>query len=117
MSAGDGPSLSKIISDEQRMQEFSLLTPLQQMILEVLASRYRLGHEVWTFTNSRNQLARQFKALRERGYIETMPGVVSYTIRAMLTTKGKDLVLDPTYVPPILGGDDNVKEKHDPHAT
>lgn len=92
---------SNAVSEDERTVEFATLSPMQQLVMEVLASRYRLGHEIWTFTNS-NALAKAFKALRERGYIETMSGVIQHTVRAMLTAKGRDLVLDPYYVPPIL---------------
>lgn len=94
-------AVSDAVSDDERQQEFATLTPMQQLVMEVLASRHRLGHKIWTFANN-NTLAKAFKALRERGYIETMPGVVQYTVRATLTGKGRDLVLDPHYVAPIL---------------
>lgn len=104
MMPGDPMSLVDPVADDERLVAFNALTPMQQLVLEALAGRHRLGHEIWTF-QSNNSLSKALKALREKGYLETMGGVVQGTVRALLTQKGRDLVLDPGYTPPILGGD------------
>lgn len=88
------------LSPAEQHELFSRLTPMQQLVMEVLAARYRLGHQLWTFTNS-SGLSQAVKVLRLTGYIETMPGVIENTIRISLTSHGKTLVLDPEYAPPV----------------
>jgi hypothetical protein len=36
--------------------DFESLTPTQQLVLEVLAARHRLGHTTWTFTETGKKL-------------------------------------------------------------
>jgi hypothetical protein len=83
--------------------DFESLTPTQQLVLEVLAARHRLGHTTWTFTAS-DALTKAFKQLGELGLITHMGGVVEKTRRASLTETGKKLMLDPHYRPPSNGG-------------
>lgn len=85
---------------EARINEFASLTPMQQLVLENLGSRLRLGHSVWTFTSS-SALSRTLKTLEARGYVVHISGVVQGTVRASLTEAGQWLILDPAYVPPL----------------
>lgn len=86
-------------AEEDARAEFDALTPMQQLVLEVLGARYRLGHELWTFTMN-DALPKALKALEAGGYATKMPGIAQGTVRASLTDAGKRLVLDPGYVPP-----------------
>lgn len=78
------------------------LTPTEDLFLEVLAARTRLGHGVWTFDVLHKRVAR---SLEERGLIGWKSGVVERTILAWLTDDGRSLCLHEAYVPPILGGE------------
>lgn len=77
------------------------ITPTMELALEVLGARYRLGENVFTF--SRRQVS-PLARLSDLGYVDLFSGIVENTVRASLTEKGKDLVLDDRYVPPILRG-------------
>ncbi len=72
-------------------------TPTQDLILEVLAARYRLGEMLWTF-DSRHRKA--IGDLSERGLVNEMHGVVEKTIRASLTSVGVSHIISDGYVPP-----------------
>ena len=74
------------------------LTPTQNLLLEVLAARYRLGENIWTFDSCH---ARNLNLLAEKGYVRTMHGIVEKSVRASLTTEGIDACIDPHYIPPI----------------
>lgn len=89
------------VTEEARCQEFAGLTPTQQLVLEVLGSRLRLGHKIWTFTTS-SALTRALKALAALGYVIPDSGILQGTVRASLTEAGQWLVLDPKYVPPVF---------------
>jgi hypothetical protein len=70
------------------------LSPTQQLILEVLAARFRLGDKLWPF-DTRNK--HQANLLEEYGLIQVHTGNVERTFRASLTAAGQKLLLDPTY--------------------
>jgi hypothetical protein len=74
------------------------LPPTQELILEVLAARHRLGETVWPFSN---RCAKAAAVLEGLGLITTIQGNVPRTFRAMLTEVGITAILDPEYVPPI----------------
>jgi hypothetical protein len=77
------------------------LTPTQDLVLEVLAARYRLGETLWTF-RSNSAIRTAANTLYDLGYITVDNGVTENTFRASLTEKGKKLVLDAAYKPPVL---------------
>ncbi len=80
------------------------LTPTEELILDVLGARTRLGHLIWTF-GSNGTATRAARSLERQGLIVYMNGVVEKTFRAYLSEEGKALAMDdPNYVPPILGG-------------
>jgi hypothetical protein len=87
-------------TEAARLNEFNALTPMQQLVLEVLGARLRLGHEVWTFTRS-DALTKALRALAAVGYLGWKSGVVQGTALVWLTDAGRWLILDPQYVPPI----------------
>lgn len=73
------------------------LTPTEELVMEVLAARYRNGEKLWTFrTRERHAL----ESLAKRGLVETMHGIVEGTIRASLTQAGRSAMLSETYKSP-----------------
>lgn len=73
------------------------LPPVQYLILEVLAARYRLGEVVWPFSA---HLRAALRALEQLGLISVQGGNVPQTMRASLTESGKLAVLSASY--PLL---------------
>lgn len=76
----------------------SELPPTEDLFMEVLAARARLGETWWTFGTNTRKTA---KSLEAKGLIDTMHGVVERTFRARLTDKGAKDVLASNYTPPI----------------
>lgn len=58
------------------------LTPTEDLILDGLVARFRLGDTLWTF-DSRNTAA--LRRLEEKNLVSTMHGVTENTVRASLT--------------------------------
>lgn len=75
------------------------LTPTQDLILEVLAARYRLGEAVWTFDKRHRAVLQQ---LVTRKLVVLMHGITNDTVRAGLTKLGVGRYIDENYVPPII---------------
>lgn len=73
------------------------LTPTEDLILEVLAARYRLGENLWTFDTSTRPSALK---LESKGLINVTHGIVEKTYRASLTAAGMDMAISPTYTSP-----------------
>lgn len=73
------------------------LPPTQYLILEVLAARYRLGEQWWTFPNRLRPAAR---ALEQAKLVNIWSGQVEHTFRAILTVAGRQAVVVDRYVPP-----------------
>lgn len=76
------------------------LPPTQQLILEVLAARHRLGEQVWTFPSAHGKALR---ALEQAGLVNLLNGVVEHSIRARLTDAGRAAVISGDYEPPNGG--------------
>ena len=74
------------------------LTPSEELVLEVLAARWRLGERMWTFSTKQK---RAVEGLAEKGLVNMMHGIVEKSVRASLTEAGKLESLDEGYVPPI----------------
>jgi len=79
------------------------VTPTQDLILELLAARHRLGHNIWTLTASA-AVRRALRALEVRGLVRWKHGVVEHTYLAWLTDQGREEYMTVGYIPPILGG-------------
>lgn len=80
--------------------DYSDLTGAEELFVEVLIARHRLGEEVWTFSIRELNVARR---LKKKGYIETKAGITQGNFRAWLTDEArKVLVEDINYIPPIL---------------
>ena len=77
--------------------EYDTLPITQQLVLEVLAARTRLGEKLWTFPAGAQ---RALNLLESRGLVTQMHGTVERTVRASLTDAGRALALDPDYTPP-----------------
>ena len=77
-------------------------TPTQDLFLELLAARHRLGHGIWTLDSRHRRTAESLEAM---GLVGWKHGVVEHTILAWLTDEGKAQQMSPTYVPPLLGGE------------
>ncbi len=73
------------------------LPPTQELMMCVLAARYRLGETLWTFRSDMAQTARK---LQQAGLVQWKSGVVENTIQVWMTSKGRAEYLSPTYVPP-----------------
>lgn len=77
------------------------LTPTQELVLEVLAARYRLG-ERHCRVGCHSRCRPAVNALANQGLVGTKGGIVEHTVLAWLTDAGLKRVLDDDYVPPIL---------------
>lgn len=86
----------KIMAEEEK-------TPTEELFMEVLAARTRLGEHYWTFSN-RPAIVKASKSLEGKGLVFLMNGAVERSFRAGLTEKGKDDVIDDEYTPPIQHG-------------
>lgn len=75
---------------------YAELPPTQYLIMEVLAARYRLGEQLWTFPR---YLRASMEQLARRQLIGWRHGP-SADIQAWLTDKGREHSLLPDYVPP-----------------
>lgn len=76
-----------------------MTTPTQELILEVLAARYRLGETWWTFEKRTLKAAR---GLADLGLIEILHGIVENTYRAQLTDAGRQRSISWNYQAPLL---------------
>lgn len=75
------------------------LTPTEDLIMEVLAARARLGETIWTF-EARHRSA--MEKLESKGLVRSIHGVVESTIRASLTSHGRATYMLSDYEAPIL---------------
>lgn len=74
-------------------------TPTQDLILDVLAARFRLGENLWTFGSRLRKAATQ---LADHGLVFITHGITEKTIRVGLTEAGKAVTLMPNYSPPPI---------------
>lgn len=79
------------------------LTPYQELLVEVLIARHRLGHHTWTMARNA-QTTKALKNLEQHGLVNWKPGVVENTYLARLTETGKTAYMTNPYTAPILGG-------------
>lgn len=70
------------------------LTPTQDLVMEVLAARRRMGENLWTFESRHTKTINQ---LAELGLVYVASGVVEKTIRATLTDAGVKYSLSSSY--------------------
>lgn len=74
------------------------LTPLQEMVTEVLVARWRLGERRWPFPASCN---RALNALARRGLVTLESGPTGDTRYVQLTPAGQRRYLTGTYTAPL----------------
>ena len=79
------------------------LTPTQDLVMEVLFARTRLGHTLWTFDRN-HATTKAANELQTLGYISVMHGMVPHTFRAELTEHAIKKFMSNAYTAPILGG-------------
>lgn len=79
------------------------LTPTQDLLMEALAARTRLGHTWWTFDRNRTS-SKGATELEKLGYIRILSGMTEGTFRAELTALGMEAYFEEGYVAPIMGG-------------
>ena len=75
------------------------VTPTQDLILNVLTARYRLGDALYTFDTSNLKAA---EGLASLGLVSLMHGVTEKTLRASLTDRGMALYMSATALPPVF---------------
>jgi hypothetical protein len=77
------------------------VTPSQELILEVLTARYRLGEQGWHFST---RLSRQIGQLRVEGWVRYKNAIIPNHLYVWPTQKLLDdpEMMSPDYVPPIL---------------
>ena len=85
-------------------------TPTQDLILEVLAARYRLGESLWTFDSRHKTALRQ---LEEARLVNVIHGTVLQTVRASLTEQGIAESLTNAYTAPLFSAQWTNKRKND----
>lgn len=78
------------------------LTPTEDLFIEVLAARHRLGEPWWTFETRHRGVAQRLEA---RGLVAAWHGIVQGTFRARLTDDGKTRAMKADYVAPVLSPD------------
>lgn len=71
----------------------------QELIVEVLIARYRLGELLWPFPTS---AGKSLKALTDKGIIGYQAASVEKHYNVWFTDAGKKRYLSFNYVPPIL---------------
>lgn len=75
----------------------SALTPVQELIMDTLAARYRTGEHLWTFSS---RVEKQADGLADLGLVRLMHGITEHSFRAMLTDEGKSRWLTSSFDPP-----------------
>lgn len=89
-------------------QEEIILTPSEDLALEVLAARYRLGENLWTF-EARHK--KTLDKLAARGYVSVIHGIVEKTVRASLTEQGKRASISDSYLSPLESEAEELRRK------
>lgn len=91
------------------MTENFKLTPTQDLLLEVLVARYRLGEHYWTFDSRHKKM---LEALASLGLVTVMHGIVEHTVRASLTVAGiKTFASNSEYVSPLQKKINDLEDK------
>ena len=94
------------MTDAQRTYASETLSLTQELIMEVLAARYRLGERIWPFPAT---AIRALNTLEGLGLIGHKSGVVERTRNAWLTDYGKASVLSDSYLPPSASPNTDLK--------
>lgn len=87
------------------------LTPTQGLISDVLAARWRLGEQVWTFSD---RVLVSIKSLASMGLVEWKHSSAEHTVLVWMTDEGIKAFVSDDYIPPILRAQENrrLDEQH-----
>lgn len=86
-------------------------TPTQDLILDVLVCRRRLGERFWSFST---EVTKQLMQLEGKGLVFIMNGQVEGSIRAGLTDVGaRELIGDATYKSPLERENEELHQERD----
>lgn len=77
------------------------LTPMEDLMLENLVARVRLGESFWHFPNT-SHYSRAANGLVDKGLVTREHGQVPSSFRLYLTEEGKREGMDPSYTPPFM---------------
>lgn len=80
-------------------KDTTYLTPTEELMMEVLAARTRMGECWWTFV-SRPAIRRAANSLGKLGYVIEHSPQVERTLRLELTEKGRKRMMAPNYTDP-----------------
>lgn len=76
------------------------MTPTEDLLLELLIARHRLGEAVWTVSTTHT---RALTLLEDKGLVSFRAGIVEKTYLVSLTAKGiEEFITGSSYTPPIL---------------
>lgn len=89
-------------------EQLDALPPTQQLILEILAARLRLGEGLWPFPTKH---IRAIKALEKAGLVRIIHGNVEKSVRVMLTPVGVKSMQQSDYRSPLEKEHDAIQEK------
>ena len=78
-----------------------ILTPSEDLMIEALIARARLGENLWTFDSRHKATAEKLAA---KGLVYWKHGVEDKTVMVFLTGKAKKEWLTYKYVPPLVRG-------------
>lgn len=84
------------------------LTGKQELFIDVLIARVRLGENIWTFDE---RFTKQAEELESLGLIGWKSHQIEGFILAWFTAKGKEIYLSYPYEIPLLKGYELVKKK------
>lgn len=87
------------MADDDVSLGYEDFSPMQGLVLEVLAARARLGEQCWTFS-ARHRPA--LEALAERGLVNWKTGTVERTCLAWLAGPGRAECLSYAYKTPAV---------------
>lgn len=73
------------------------LTASEDLMMDALAARYRLGENLWPFRNDQRGIANR---LEDKGLVWITSGQTERSFRAGLTAAGIKKCIDPDYTPP-----------------
>jgi len=79
------------------------VTPTEDLVLELLIARTRLGHHIWTLS-ANSTVKKALSSLEVKGEVGWKHGIVERTYLAWLTDDAKIRHMSNDYVAPILGG-------------
>lgn len=77
--------------------DYEALPVVEQLIIETLTARVRLGEHMWTFTR---RVQRQLRHLERLGWIGWKHGIVQWTCLVWFTAAGRSAAMDNGYIPP-----------------